>query len=47
VGALGGPLLTDPKPPMYPWSIAFWLGGWDPDLLVAYMYGSLTILYSK
>jgi hypothetical protein len=47
VGALGGPLLTDPKPPMYPWSIAFWLGGWDPDLLVAYMYGSLTIAYSK
>jgi hypothetical protein len=27
------------------WSINFWMGGWDPDLLCAYMEGSLHIPY--
>jgi hypothetical protein len=25
------------------WSIAFWIGAWDPDLLCAYMQGALEI----
>jgi hypothetical protein len=28
-----------------PWPINFWLGAWDPDLLSAYMEGSLQIPY--
>jgi hypothetical protein len=28
-----------------PWQINFWLGAWDPDLLCAYMEGSLRIPY--
>ena len=27
------------------WMISFWLGGWDPDLLCAYLAGSLQIPY--
>jgi hypothetical protein len=27
------------------WAINFWLGAWDPDLLCAYMEGSLHIPY--
>jgi hypothetical protein len=30
-----------------PWMISFWLGGWDPDLLCAYLSGSLQIPYSQ
>ena len=30
-----------------PWTISFWLGGWDPDLLCAYLSGSLQIPYSQ
>ena len=30
-----------------PWLISFWLGGWDPDLLCAYLSGSLQIPYSQ
>jgi hypothetical protein len=40
-GALGGTLNPNA------WSISFWMGGWDADLLVAYMYGSLTMTYSE
>lgn len=31
--------------PITPWPVSFWLGGWDPDLLCAYMQGSLTLPY--
>lgn len=30
-----------------PWMISFWLGGWDPDLLCAYLSGSLQIPYRQ
>jgi hypothetical protein len=39
---LGGNLSTGAQTP---WSINFWLGGWDPDLLCAFMQGSLQIPY--
>jgi hypothetical protein len=29
-----------------PWPVSFWLGAWDPDLLCAYMEGSLQIPYA-
>jgi hypothetical protein len=32
--------------PKTPWRINFWLGAWDPDLLCAYMEGSLHIPYA-
>jgi hypothetical protein len=32
--------------PKAPWRISFWLGSWDPDLLCAYMEGSLPIPYA-
>lgn len=38
---LGGTL--DPK---LPWMVSFWLGGWDPDLLCAWLDGSLQIPYT-
>jgi hypothetical protein len=28
-----------------PWTISFWMGAWDPDLLCLYMQGSLEIPY--
>jgi hypothetical protein len=30
-----------------PWRIDFWLGGWDPDLLQAYMKGTLLVPYER
>jgi hypothetical protein len=36
--AVGGQL-----DPVNGWSIAFWIGAWDPDLLCAYMQGALEI----
>ena len=36
-----------PLDPKLPWMISFWLGGWDPDLLCAYLSGSLQIPYSQ
>ena len=33
---------ADPKNPS-PWTIAFWIGAWDPDVLCAYMQGALQI----
>ncbi len=30
-----------------PWMVSFWLGGWDPDLLCAWLSGSLQIPYSQ
>jgi hypothetical protein len=33
--------------PTAPWMVSFWLGGWDPDLLCAYLAGSLQIPYSS
>jgi hypothetical protein len=33
--------------PKLPWMISFWLGGWDPDLLCAYLAGSVQIPYSQ
>ena len=33
--------------PNAPWMVSFWLGGWDPDLLCAYLAGSLQIPYSS
>jgi hypothetical protein len=39
---LDGKLSTDAKSP---WMVNFWIGGWDPDLLCAFMRGSLEILY--
>jgi hypothetical protein len=38
--AFGGPLDAQT-----PWEIAFWMGGWDPDLLCMYMQGALEIPY--
>jgi hypothetical protein len=29
-----------------PWPVSFWFGSWDPDLLCAYLQGSLQIPYS-
>jgi hypothetical protein len=31
--------------PTTPWSISFWMGAWDPDLLCMYMQGALEIPY--
>ena len=31
--------------PAAPWQVSFWLGSWDPDLLCAYLQGSLVIPY--
>jgi len=39
---LHGVLASDDKSP---WVINFWIGGWDPDLLCAFMRGSLNIPY--
>src|SRR5262249_42703411 len=39
--ALGGMIDTDT-----PWQIGFWIGGWDPDALSAYVLGALTIPYA-
>jgi len=33
--------------PNNPWPVSFWLGGWDPDFLCAYMQGALTIPYTS
>jgi hypothetical protein len=41
---LGGSLAVEKKTP---WTINFWIGGWDPDLLCAYMQGSLDIPYQE
>jgi hypothetical protein len=30
-----------------PWTIAFWIGAWDPDVLCAYMQGALEIPYAQ
>jgi hypothetical protein len=38
---LGGTLDTT-----CPWTINFWLGGWDPDSLCAWMQGSLSVPYA-
>ena len=38
---LGGKLDTTS-----PWSINFWMGGWDPDSLCAWMQGSVTAPYA-
>jgi hypothetical protein len=49
VAATGGKLDpgdADPKNPS-PWTIAFWIGAWDPDVLCAYMQGSLQIPFAK
>jgi hypothetical protein len=35
---LGGRVITD-----QPWTVDYWFGGWDGDLLVGYMAGSLNI----
>lgn len=40
-GLLGGTPDTDAR-----WPITFWIGGWDPDALCAYVKGSLTIPYA-
>jgi hypothetical protein len=32
--------------PNAPWSVAFWIGAWDPDALCAFMEGSLSIPYA-
>lgn len=40
--ALGGVIDIAP-----PWPIAFWIGGWDPDALCAYMRGTLSIPFTK
>lgn len=40
-GKLGGALVTAGNS----WQICFWLGAWDPDVLCAYLEGSLTIPY--
>jgi hypothetical protein len=29
-----------------PWPVSFWLGGWDPDLLCAYLVGSIQVPYA-
>ena len=29
-----------------PWNINFWMGGWDPDSLCAWMQGSVTVPYA-
>jgi hypothetical protein len=49
VGVTGGTLDpgdADPKNPS-PWTIAFWIGAWDPDVLCAYMQGALQIPFVK
>lgn len=40
---LGGPLQTGAD---HPWQIYFWLGAWDPDVLCAYIEGTLEIPYA-
>ena len=30
-----------------PWTIAFWIGAWDPDVLCAYMQGALEIPFAQ
>jgi hypothetical protein len=37
-GDIGGRAATD-----QPWHVAFWFGGWDGDLLIGYMRGTLSI----
>jgi hypothetical protein len=47
VAVTGGTLApgsADPKDP--PWTIAFWIGAWDPDALCAYMQGALEIPFT-
>jgi hypothetical protein len=39
--ALGGVIDTD-----RPWQVGFWIGGWDPDALSAYILGALKIPYA-
>jgi hypothetical protein len=39
--ALGGMIDADA-----PWQIGFWIGGWDPDALSAYVLGALIIPYA-
>ncbi len=39
--ALGGKL-----DPASPWMVTFWIGGWDPDALCAFLEGSLTLPYA-
>lgn len=49
VAATGGTLDpgdADPTNPS-PWTIAFWIGAWDPDVLCAYMQGSLLIPFAE
>jgi len=41
---LKGTVLDDEK---HPWSIGFWIGAWDPDLLAAYVLGALEIPYAS
>lgn len=43
VSTLGGTLETGPGTP---WQIYFWLGAWDPDVLCAYLEGTLEIPYA-
>jgi hypothetical protein len=38
---------ADPKSPTPPWTIAFWIGAWDPDVLCAYMQGALEIPFAQ
>jgi hypothetical protein len=33
--------------PAAPWTISFWMGAWDPDVLCCFMQGSLCIPYKK
>lgn len=40
MGILGGNLDRN-----NPWEVRFWMGAWDPDLLCAFMQGSLLIPY--
>jgi hypothetical protein len=42
VGDLGGYASDD-----QPWRVRFWLGGWDGDLLIGYMRGSVSIPFIK
>lgn len=44
---LGTLQYNDTNPTATQWDIAFWIGGWDPDALSAYISGALKIQYAS